>query len=723
MRFPCRINSSSPKSRQLASNSFVSASLQHAAKQLGRLAFALLTIFAGLACAQAPAVDRPKSQPKFDPPPRLATTAAELQVVKSAADFAAVREAAVKAAQPLLGDAVILPEGFGSWIFYYSCPDDGGYLTKITPTEHECPTCKKRYTDERTVAAYRCRLHYDLEAAAEQLAWAYAYTGEDQYATAVRRILLHLADAYDKYPARQDRWGRTGLFAPLGGRRYVQSLDEGVGAIRLAKAYDLTRMSPVWSATDQKHVEEDFFRLTAKTLLAFNQDINNHQTWYDGGLMAIASVLGDAELVEKVLTMRGGYYDQLNRSLGEDGLWYEGTMAYQNYALQAMLSIVDVGRRLGLPLHQEPKFRKLLESSLDVTYPNGQYPAINDSDPSSFQNFNLSYQWAWDVYKEPRFAQALAYGNPERLKQLLGPDAVPVSPLNTKSIDLPDAGMAILRVGEAEKQSCVFFDYGQHGGGHGHYDKLNITLFAAGREWLFDTGRIDYTHKEYKTWVKHTVAHNTVVLGERSQSPTTGKLLWLKVGDGYAACAGETDDAYPGATLKRQLFLTEKMLIEVYDVQARKPTTIDWLTHTSVGPVQPVEKLAAATSATFAARDGYPHLKDPQLWPVKGASQWDFIAGMDATSPRLRAWLPAVEGEKVLTAVGIGSYVTQAAPCLIRRREANQTRFVTVFDLTGTGTFITDVKVPAGDQPHVQVQTTAGAWDVVFGEDGPQIKH
>jgi hypothetical protein len=29
----------------------------------------------------------------------------------------------------------------------------------------------------------------------------------------------------------------------------------------------------------------------------------------------------------------------------------------------------------------------LLESSLKVAYPNGEYPAINDSDPGAFRNF------------------------------------------------------------------------------------------------------------------------------------------------------------------------------------------------------------------------------------------------------------------------------------------------------------------------------------------------
>ena len=41
---------------------------------------------------------------------------------------------------------------------------------------------------------------------------------------------------------------------------------------------------------------------------------------------------------------------------------------------------------------------------------------------------------------------------------------------------------------------------------HGHPDKLQLLLFVQGREWLLDPGRLDYSHKEHKTWYRQTVA-------------------------------------------------------------------------------------------------------------------------------------------------------------------------------------------------------------------------
>ena len=649
-------------------------------------------------------------KPVFPDSPRLATTRKELAEEMSRDDFAAKRAAAVKAADGLVTRPIPVPKGHGSWIFYYACPDDGATLRMLSLDEHECPKCKRKYVDKRTVAAYRCQMHYDLERAALKLGWAYAYTDDDKYATQVRRILLHLADAYADYPPRLDRWGRRGWLAPLGGRRYVQSLDEAVGVIRLAKAYDLTRRSAVWKDDDRKHVEDDFFRATAATLLRFNQGINNHQTWYNAGLMAIASVLADEQLVEKVLTMRGGFRDQLQRSLGDDGVWYEGAMAYQNYALQAMVEIVDAGRKMGLPLHEESRFKKLLTSSLNVAYPDGRYPAINDSDPSSFRNFNWSYQWAWRTYGDPVFAQAASWGKPKLLAELLGSSAKPQWPLATKSMNLADAGLAILRVGDGTDQSCVFFDYGRHGGGHGHYDKMNITLFANGREWLLDTGRIGYSHKEYKTWVKHTVAHNTVVVNRSNQWPATGSLHWLKTGGGWAACAGECKTAYVGVSMRRYLLLTKQMLVDVLDVQATRDIQIDWLAHAVSEPVEPVDEHVSMKIDKLGSGSGYQHLVDARRWKDT-PSRWDFPAGKQ----RLRLWLAGNEADEIHTAIGIGSSVNQKAPALIRRRASTRdARFVTVYDLSGAGNYVTDVESTNDEHPEVTIKTIDRDWTIEF---------
>jgi oligo-alginate lyase len=177
------------------------------------------------------------------------------------------KDQAVREADALLNNPVTIPKGWGNWVFYYACSEDASPLDALTEKEHQCPRCKKVYKNERVVAAYRTLLHDRANAAALQLGWAYAFTGDDRDAREIRRILLKYADDYPAYPARKDRWDRTGFFAQLGGRRYSQSLDEAVGIIRMAKAYDLMHSAQVWNDKDRQHVEKNFLRATADTLL------------------------------------------------------------------------------------------------------------------------------------------------------------------------------------------------------------------------------------------------------------------------------------------------------------------------------------------------------------------------------------------------------------------------------------------------------------------------
>jgi hypothetical protein len=638
--------------------------------------------------------------PVFSPPPDLAFTGEELTAIKAAPNFLELRAAAVKAADALLKNPVPLPEGYAGWIFDYACPDDGSSLHALSLTEHQCPQCKKVYSDQKTSIAYRASLHYAAENAVETLGRAYAFSDDDRYASEVKHILVFLANAYPSYPDRLDRWGNAGDLAPLGGRRFVQSLDEAVGIIKLAKGYDLTRSSSVWTSEDHSLVEKNLFALTAQTLLRFNQDINNHQTWYDAGLMAIASVLDDADLVHRVLTMRGGYFDQLNRSVGRDGIWYEGTMAYQNYALQAVREIVEAARRMGIKLYDDPKFKTLLLGPLHAAYPNGQFPAINDSDISYIGSFQWSFDWAKTLYDKPLDTT-----------------------LSTTSEDLPDIGLAILRQGTGKNATCTFLDYGQHGGGHGHFDKLNLMLYANGREWLLDPGRLSYSHKEYKTWVKESAAHNTVTWNGTSQRPTKGELLWLRNGDGWSACAAQSRGAYRGVVLRRYLFLTNQILADVYEVEAEEPGQIDWLAHAVVPGMLPVDDVGMSTPQSPGEKAGYQHLSNGKKWMTTAASRWDFLADSKVENGlRLRVWLADNEPEEIFTATGIGYDVSQKAPTLIRRRQARSTRFVTLYDLSGQGSALQDVIVPKTAKDSLLVTTQELQWKIRFDESGLSVR-
>jgi len=679
-----------------------------------------------------------KFVPSFGPFPRLAITAAEVQAVKASDGLEAQKTQAVRQAQAYLDKPIYIPTEWGDWVFYYANPKTGGPLVALDLERHKDSSTGEIFTDKRIVDSYRTILHNNVNRAAVSLGWAYLWTDEDKYAAEVKRILTTYANVYHTFPERADRWGHTGFLAKYGGRRYSQSLSEAVGVIELCKAYDLTRTSKVWSQEEIRLVEGSLFQPTADTLL-YTTFAHNHQTWLNAGLMCIASVLGDTKLVNRILDMERGFYYQLKNNIDEDGMWNEGTMAYHNYALQALVATVDAGRRIGIPLEKEKKFRSMIEAPLKYCYPDGRLPAINDSDPSNIRSFFHHFQWAWEVYKDPVFAQAWANGDQKLLAQLLGPEADVQQVYESKSSILRGIGLLVLRRGTGISAVNVMLDYGAHGAAHGHPDKMNLILYANGREWLFDPGRLNYRHKEYKTYYTQTAAHNTVIINGRSQAPDNGTLLFFDETDAYSSAAGESKGAYQGSILRRFLFLTDSFLVELFEVNSEKPATIDWLGSAGVPLLLGYAAVAAegrnfpiirtneendTATGTDAApgtpplgeEGGYQHFTDVTLVP-EALPIWDFVQSKNQS---LRLWLHSKPKEQIMVARRFGYDKSQRHPCLIRRIEGKAAAFLTVYDLSGNGKAIEGVSFE-GDRRAV-VQSDKMEWKISFTNDGVDVK-
>ena len=85
-------------------------------------------------------------------------------------------------------------------------------------------------------------------------------------------------------------------------------------------------------------------------------------------------------------------------------------------------------------------------------------------------------------------------------------------------------------------------------------------------------------------------------------------------------------------------------------------------------------------------------------------------------------WLTDDEAEEIFTAIGIGSAVNQKAPALLRRRKGRRgARFVTVYDLSGSGDYVTGVKLTDGEFPAMTIATTDRKWMVAFTTHGISV--
>ncbi|MCX7704917.1 MAG: heparinase II/III family protein [bacterium] len=498
------------------------------------------------------------------------------------------------------------------------------------------------------------------------LAKAYAFTGNERYAERVKQVLLKLASLYPSF-IRHDRWGRRGMLAVVGGRRYAQNLDEAVSAIDLASAYDLVANAQCFSDED-KRISEKLLQDIVREILRFqifHGGRNNHQTWFNAAYTVVGLVTGDESLINEGIYGKYGLLWQIENSVTKDGLWYEGTIAYHFYALQAIQYTLDAAKRAGIDFSKNERLKSMWLGPINLAYPDGNLPVFHDSDPANLKNYQVFFLWGFRYFGDNILAR---YGGIQLQES---------QQRNPGSVNLSDIGIAILRKGKDNKQVCVMMDYGPHGDSHGHPDKLNIVLFANGKEFLLDPGRISYSVPEYKTWCRTTLAHNTVIIDEKNQLPTEGKLVFFENTEDYSACFASCNSAYPGYLLKRFLVLTEDFLIDVFTVEGKKKAKIDWIIHFR-GQIKDSKDFLPIEFQN--SKDGYMHLRD-----VRRFNRRDETLSIEISQDKnncIRIFMCNTKNSEILTGTGIGYHLRDSVPFLLQRKDTDMTVFVTVYDFS-----------------------------------------
>jgi len=587
----------------------------------------------------------------------------------------------IREAEALLKDPPEIPAEGGGWIFDLYCPKDNAQFQRVAPGQFVCPSEHLTNANPKAEAAWRTTQHDRAAQGAQTLGLAYRLTGRREFAKLAADLLLRYAELYDGY-VRHDRWGRTGFFAFMGGKRYAQALDEAVNLIPCAWAYDLIRDSDVLTTNDNALIEGKFLRAAVKELQVptFQQD-NNHQTWINAAIASVGFTLHDAALIDESISGRFGFKYQMDHCVTADGLWHEGTMAYQRYAMEPLVKHVHMARRAGLKLEEDPRVRSLFDGPLLSAYPDGSYPIINDSDPFNIRSMADLYEWAFAVYGDPRYAAVAALGNRQNLwAWLVGPPVLPVTTglVAQESRNLRGIGYLFINGRTGPAPISLVLDYGPHGGDHGHPDKLNLLLHVWGQDRFVDPGRITYSVPEYKTWCKQTIAHNTVTVDQKSQTPATGYCAWFCAGPSVqAACVG-ADTAYEGIQLERMVGLTPRYILDCYRIVSDHMHTYDWALH--VRGQSPIPTDFSALKKGLGTGDGYQHLEK--------------VFTRDVTSPLALKW--PVDGARAITlhvpaskvqenwfiGQGIGTSLGERIPFLIRRQKANTALWIAVYELT-----------------------------------------
>jgi len=190
----------------------------------------------------------------------------------------------------------------------------------------------------------------------------------------------------------------------------------------------------------------------------------------------------------------------------------------------------------------------------------------------------------------------------------------------------------------------MFMFWGPHSAGHQSPAALHVDLTAAGRR-LTDAPRSEgYEDPMHLTWVRTTIAHNTVTVdgapmfpydqGGDSiweadrwrERPSDGKLELFEARGPLKVCRASNERVYPGVRLDRTVLLSRGFAVDVFRALSDEEHHYDWAMHCPGELRSP----AVQGPADLGQARGYRHFEQAAELETGGgavALRWDRPGG------------------------------------------------------------------------------------------------
>ncbi len=453
------------------------------------------------------------------------------------------------------------------------CPRDGAVLgfDPWAPGWHRCPACGTTDGGERQQRYFARYQHLWAAAQAAQLAATGLSTGDEALVRGAAKVIEGYA-GYDQFPNQDNVLGPARLFFST----YLES----IWTTDMVSAAFLLRDAGV---LDDRVVGimDRIADETAALIGEFNEAFSNRQVWHNAALAAVACWFEDEELAARAIESDAGLLAQLAHGFGTDGTWHEGEN-YHLFSLQGMLRGIQWAGQAGVDVLADAalatRLSLALRAPMATALPDLTFPARQDArygvslgQPMYLELWEVGLgllegrdgagidgmqQWLGELYAAPAQPaleldswlyeaglpapknrtrgslswQVLHAGLPELMED--------EGRQGAGSILLEEAGLAILRNGSR----YVSLEGGPWAAGHGHPDRLHLTLHDQGVHWLPDPGTGTYVQRDL-FWYRSTLAHNAPMLDGRSQQWGHADVRAFDAGsDGWAWARGEWGD-------------------------------------------------------------------------------------------------------------------------------------------------------------------------------------
>ncbi len=535
------------------------------------------------------------------------------------------------------------------------CPVHGGLLefNPWDPHRHRCIPCGRDWRGADHDGWWLLGAHLWTMERAVHAALLFALRGDRRHAALAGAILEGAAARYARWPNRDNVLGPSRPFFST----YLESiwLLNACHALALLEGAD-----PVGSAVTGARLRDQLVAPSAALVAGFPEGRSNRQAWNSAALLAAAQLL---DAPGHVMGRHAAtVHDLVAHGLLDDGSWYEG----ENYHLFAHRGLWYGAQQLAaldrpLPPQLLARLRAGFVAPFAGVLPDDTFPSRRDAPYRvSIRQWRvaewLELGWAMEAGTEVAALLTHLYAPPVGLPGLGAPDerarstadgerptpaarltradlswralvaATPEPPppvaWTPRSRLLAAQGVAALRRDRGQVYAAL--EGGHRGGGHGHPDRLALTLQRGAHRWLEDPGAGSYTSRTLH-WYRSTLAHHAPLVNGHSQSPgDTHLLAWEERGG--AGWVWKRTALAPGVLADRALVVCDGYLVDRLAWTAGQAVTLTL-------PLAADAEVASAGPWAPVTLIGGGGLEDG----------WDFATGAEETpvTPGLRLRVPA----------------------------------------------------------------------------------
>lgn len=344
----------------------------------------------------------------------------------------------------------------------------------------------------------------------------YQVTGDTKMAETAASQLDFYADSYNKWPLRTNI-GNSRMFG--------QTLEEATSVLSLLETAHA--LAPyVTSARKAKWRDSLFFPI-AVNLQAYSWgSLNNMNLWCAVATAAIGMEHGNATWTDAGLTGPRSVAAVMSQGVTKDGIWYEGSFAYNNYVVLALARLFDLAALAGradVINKYAPDVQRMLVAPVLYRFDDGSLPSPNDS-RSAIAPVDKATHGAMYRHVPTTYGMLYAYGI-RSWASLSDPPIAPTSDPKLPAVQTiysPDTGFASLRAGNWQ----VFIHYGQKTQAHAQAEALTYELADGSNNITRDAGTSNsYGSPQHQEYFSQGLGNNVpLVDGQGPDGYTMGEV-------------------------------------------------------------------------------------------------------------------------------------------------------------------------------------------------------